>query len=115
MIVGSQPYEIRSFLTERQYGPDGRALPQAFVARAGRGTVNPIPGSKRAHLPEGERQGDQIRILTRDEMTPADDANQIVGDIVVWNGRMYRVITEQIYTRVIPHNEYRALWTGETV
>lgn len=115
MIIGQQPYEIRTYTGSYTRGADGRPLTQAYAVSYGSGTVNPIPGSKRNHLPEGERQGDQIRILTRDEMTPADDANEITGDIVVWNGRLYRVITEQIYKRILPHNEYRALWTGEVV
>lgn len=72
-----------------------------------RATVNPIPGRTLATLPEGEREGDQQRIITEFELQTADEDTGTLADIVVYEGRKYEVRDVQVYRRVIPHLEAR--------
>jgi hypothetical protein len=70
-------------------------------------TVNPIPGRILATLPEGEREGDQRRMITKFELRTTDEDTGAVGDIVVYEGRRYEVRDVQVYRKVIPHLEAR--------
>lgn len=71
-------------------------------------TVNPIPGEELEVLPEGERTGEQIRILTTADLRSSDETSGELADLVVWEGKTYEVRTVQEYRRVLPHIEVRA-------
>lgn len=71
-------------------------------------TVNPIPGEELEVLPEGERTGEQIRLLTTAELRSSDETDGVLADLVIWEGKTYEVRTVQQYRRVIPHLEVRA-------
>lgn len=70
-------------------------------------TVNPIPGRVLETLPEGEREGDQRRVITKFNLRATDEDLGTLGDIVVYEGREFEVRDVQIYRKVIPHLEAR--------
>ena len=71
-------------------------------------TVNPVPGEVLETLPEGERSGDQRRVITEFELRPPDEETGHPGDHLMYRGTRYEVREVQPYRQVIPHLEIRA-------
>jgi len=86
----------------------GRATAPSFTDEEIQTTVNPIPGEELQVLPEGERTGEQIRLLTTADLRSSDETAGLLADHVIWQGKTYEVRTVQEYRRVIPHIEVRA-------
>ena len=77
-------------------------------------TVNPVPGRVLETLPEGEREGDQRRVITEYELRAPDEDLGIPGDHIIYEGRRYEVRDVQVYRQVIPHLEVRARRISQT-
>lgn len=109
-FVGNQPFD-RVRRTGAARGADGRPTAPTSVTTAGLlATINPVPGEQLALLPEGERRGENIRIIAPlGTLRGSDDNTGVLADLVIWQGKTYEVRTVQVYTRVIPHQEIRAL------
>lgn len=106
-FVGSQPFErIRRSGGAR--GSDGRPAAPTEDTSTQTGTINPVPGEELALLPEGERRGENVRIICRiGTLRGADDTSGTLSDLVVWDGKTFEVRTVQTYRRVIAHDEVR--------
>lgn len=70
-------------------------------------TVNPVPGRVMETLPEGERTGDQRRVIIDFDVKAPDEDTGYPGDHIIYEGRTFEVRDVQIYRQVIPHLELR--------
>lgn len=72
-----------------------------------KGTINPVPGEVLETLPEGERQGNQRRLITKFEIRGPSEKTGYPGDHIIWEGKRWEVRDVQTYRRVFPHLEAR--------
>lgn len=93
--------------TGGEYGLDGRWEQGTATETEIQATVNPVPGEILATLPEGERIGKQLRVLTRVRFEVPDEESEEQGDHLLIRGEYYEVRDRAQYDRVIPHFEYR--------
>ena len=70
-------------------------------------TVNPVPGRVLETLPEGEREGDQRRVITEFELQSPNEDTGYPGDHIIYEGDRFEVRDVQVYRQVIPHLEVR--------
>jgi hypothetical protein len=70
-------------------------------------TVNPVPGRVLETLPEGEREGDQRRVITKFELRSPNEDTGYPGDHILYEGDRFEVRDVQVYRQVIPHLEVR--------
>lgn len=107
-FVGAEPITVilRSPGTRDRLGRYGDIVEE--VVEGVMATVNPVPGRVLETLPEGEREGDQRRIITEFELRSPDEDSGIPGDHIVYEGRRFEVRDVQVYRQVIPHLEVRA-------
>ena len=109
-FVGSQPFTRRRQAVTPLRGADGRPSAPVMTDSAQTGTINPVPGEQLAVLPEGERRGENIRIICAvGTLRSSDETGQILADRVIWQGKTYEVRTVQTYLRIIAHDEVRAM------
>lgn len=66
-------------------------------------TVNPIPGGVLETLPEGDRYGDQRRVITEFELRSSNERKGVLADHIVYEGQRYEVREVQPYRQVIPY------------
>lgn len=70
-------------------------------------TVNPVPGKVLETLPQGEREGDQRRVITEFELRAPNETTGYPGDHIIYEGDRFEVRDVQVYRQVIPHLEVR--------
>jgi hypothetical protein len=68
-------------------------------------TIDPAPDEALATLPPGTRRKDVIYVISEDEIRTDDDSEQTLADILVRNGRRYKVYDVQRFQRLIVHWE----------
>ena len=107
-FVGQQSISVGR-LSAGSRGADGRWVEGTTTVSAIKATVNPITGEELLALPEGERSGEQIKIITKFELRMTDETLQQDGDIIKWEGKHFRVVNIRRYRKVIPHIEARAV------
>lgn len=89
-------------------GSDGRYAPTAEIRFEGvDATVDPVDDEELASLPEGERKGTHMWLLTKFEVRTADEQNGVPADFVEYEGDRYEVRAVRRYRKVIPHIEAR--------
>lgn len=87
-------------------GTDGRWDDGASTVTTGvDATVDPIDDEMLKTLPEGERKGVWMVLITEFELEAADEKTGYSGDLVEYEGDTYEVYRVRRYRRVIPHLE----------
>jgi len=107
LFVGMEPILVWATQTSATRGADGRRTVIRLPSQALVAVVNPVPGRVLATLPEGERTGDQRRVLCDFDIASPDEDTRTWGAILEIAGVFYEVRDKQTYRRVIPHFAYR--------
>lgn len=108
-FVGNETIEVFRMTNPAGVDPaTGYATTDTFTKVAeGPATVNPVPGEELAQLPEGQRSGEQRRAITTLDIRGPDEQDGTEGDLIRYDGRIFKVLEVQSYRRVIPHLEVR--------
>lgn len=111
-FVGNQSL-VRRRVAPGSRNSEGRWVDGVSTDTAFGGNVDPITGWALAALPESERSGYQIYVLTEEiDLRPATRGGE-AADKIVWKGEVYEVISVMVYETVIPHTEARARRVSE--
>lgn len=106
-FVGSQKIQLVSRAAGSR-GADGRYVPGSESTQTICATVNPITGEQLYVMPEGERTGHNIKIITNAPVAMTTDYTQLIGDYIIWEGHRYEIRECRKYLKIIPHVEIRA-------
>ena len=98
----------QTFGGDEGWGPDGRWLgpmedPPVDISV----TIDPAPDEFLNTLPPGTRRKDVIYVISEDEIRTDDDEEnpQVLADILIRNGKRYKVYDVQRFQRLIVHWE----------
>lgn len=73
-----------------------------------KGTVQAASGKTMELLPEGKRSSEAIRVIAPINLsfTSAESEKQVIGDIIIWEGRQYEVqVVRPWKNGLLPHWE----------
>jgi len=89
-----------------QYGYPVEPVPEYLVFPA---TRDPVPGDVLMTLPEGDRAGSNMIIITETELRTGSDNQGWLPDYVMADGEVWEVREVQHFPRRIPHYEARVM------